>query len=141
MRSFPRNFRSTGNWFARDIGDGQVVRTLLTEAATRSAVGVLRSRRYKVVVKTSDIRGAGTDANVYLTMFGEGPDGKTTKSAEIKLENSSNNFERAMVRDEATTTWVDVMMRRLGLRKLAWIVCSSSNNSRDLAVGSAHSAD
>ena len=73
------------------------MRTLLTDAATRSAGGVLRSRRYKVVVKTSDIRGAGTDANVYLTMFGEGPDGKVTKSAEMKLENSSNNFERCKV--------------------------------------------
>jgi hypothetical protein len=38
-----------------------------------------------------------------------------------------------MVRDEATTTWVDVMMRRLGLRKLALIFCSSSNSRRDLA--------
>jgi hypothetical protein len=49
-------------------------------------------------VKTSDIRGAGTDANVYLTMFGEGPGGKPTKSPDLKLENSANNFERAKVR-------------------------------------------
>ena len=33
-----------------------------------------------------------------MVMFGEGPDGKATKSNELKLENSHNNFERASVR-------------------------------------------
>ena len=32
-----------------------------------------------------------------MVMFGEGPDGKATKSNELKLENSHNNFERASV--------------------------------------------
>jgi hypothetical protein len=33
----------------------------------------------QVVVKTSDLKGAGTDANVFLTLFGE-QDGKTLNS-------------------------------------------------------------
>ena len=41
-------------------------------------------------VHTSDIRGAGTDANVYLIIYGAtGRD-----SGRLPLENSKNNFER-----------------------------------------------
>jgi hypothetical protein len=45
--------------------------------------------KYKVEVKTGDIRGAGTDANVFLQLFGEHGD-----TGEQKLESSGNNFER-----------------------------------------------
>lgn len=45
--------------------------------------------KYKVEVKTGDIRGAGTDANVFLQLFGEHGD-----TGERKLESSGNNFER-----------------------------------------------
>ena len=45
--------------------------------------------KYKVQVKTGDIRGAGTDANVFLQLFGEHSD-----TGEQKLESSGNNFER-----------------------------------------------
>ncbi len=44
---------------------------------------------YKVVVKTGDFRGAGTDANVFAQLFGENGD-----TGERKLESSGNNFER-----------------------------------------------
>lgn len=40
-------------------------------------------------MKTGDIRGAGTDANVFLQLFGTNGD-----SGECKLEASGNNFER-----------------------------------------------
>ena len=75
-----------------------MVGNVTPQTASAGGGGLLRSRRYKVAVKTSDIRGAGTDANVSMTMFGEGPDGQKTKSADMKLENSNNNFERCMVR-------------------------------------------
>lgn len=45
-----------------------------------------------MIVKTSDIRGAGTDANVFIQLFGEKND-----SGKIPLETSKNNknkFER-----------------------------------------------
>lgn len=41
-------------------------------------------------VYTSDIRGAGTDAKVFIKL--QGADGKG--SAPLRLENSKNNFER-----------------------------------------------
>ena len=45
--------------------------------------------QYVVHTFTGDQRGAGTDANVVITLFGE--DGN---SAEKKLDNARNNFER-----------------------------------------------
>lgn len=40
-------------------------------------------------MKTGDIRGAGTDANVFIQLFGKNGD-----TGERKLETSSNDFER-----------------------------------------------
>ena len=58
---------------------------LLTPEAADSEVA-----SYKVVVFTSDIRSAGTDANVTIRMFGE--DG--TALEEMPLDSSKNDFER-----------------------------------------------
>ena len=41
---------------------------------------------------TGNKRGAGTDADVYINMFGEGGD----ESGQIKIDNSKNNFEKNM---------------------------------------------
>jgi len=49
------------------------------------------ANKYRVTVYTGNKRGAGTDANVYVTLFGEMGD-----SAERRLDNSKNNFERGM---------------------------------------------
>ena len=46
--------------------------------------------RYSVSVTTGDRRGAGTDANVYIQVYG-----KNNKTKEIQLDNPQNNFERA----------------------------------------------
>lgn len=53
---------------------------------------------YQVTVKTGDVRYAGTDANVYVKIFGE--KGATTK---LTLDDSKNNFERAMMDDFTVT--------------------------------------
>lgn len=45
--------------------------------------------KYKVTVYTGNKKGAGTDANVILNIFGE-----NGESGEQKLDNSKNNFER-----------------------------------------------
>ena len=45
--------------------------------------------QYKVTVYTGDKKGAGTDANVTITIFGDGGD-----SHERKLRSKKNNFER-----------------------------------------------
>lgn len=47
---------------------------------------------YEVVVYTGDVRGAGTDANVMLVLYGE-----KGKSEEFSLRNKSDNFERNQV--------------------------------------------
>ena len=47
---------------------------------------------YRVIVKTSDLRGAGTDADIFLVVYG--PLGDT---GERLLDNSANNFERNQV--------------------------------------------
>ena len=47
---------------------------------------------YEVTVYTGDVRGAGTNANVFLVMYGE-----NGKSDRFDLRNKSDNFERAQV--------------------------------------------
>lgn len=41
---------------------------------------------------TGDVRGAGTNANVFLVMYGE-----NGKSDQLDLRNKSDNFERGQV--------------------------------------------
>lgn len=47
---------------------------------------------HEVTVYTGDVRGAGTNANVFLVMYGE-----NGKSDQFDLRNKSDNFERAQV--------------------------------------------
>jgi len=50
---------------------------------------IISDTHYKISVYTGDKRGAGTDANVYIIMFGENGD-----SGDKFLDDSKNNFER-----------------------------------------------
>lgn len=79
-------FFPCGQWLAKDEGDGAISRDLIGSwdpLATRKAC------KYKVTVYTGSKTGAGTDANVYITLFGEFGD-----SGEKKLTSRKNNFER-----------------------------------------------
>lgn len=49
----------------------------------------------------SDIRGAGTDANISIMLFGQLPDGSQTSSGPFKLDSSADDFKRG-----ATDTFV-----------------------------------
>lgn len=51
---------------------------------------------YKVSVITGDVYGAGTDANVFLTIYGDLGDTGERKLG--KSETNSNKFERGSVR-------------------------------------------
>lgn len=51
---------------------------------------------YKVCVATSDVRGAGTDADVSMVLFCEKGD-----TGQRRLESSANDFERGKVREQA----------------------------------------
>lgn len=53
-----------------------------------------------MVVYTSDLRGAGTDADVFLTIYGAKGD-----TGESKLDNSTNNFERGQVGAAVAAGW------------------------------------
>lgn len=50
---------------------------------------------YKVSVMTGDVYGAGTDANVYLTIYGD--QGDTGERKLRKSETNGNKFERGSV--------------------------------------------
>ena len=52
-------------------------------------------RKYRVHVFTGDVKGAGTDANVFLTLFGQyGDSGERQLS---KSETHTDKFERGKV--------------------------------------------
>jgi hypothetical protein len=85
MNSQTRQFFPYGDWLKK-----AKKRVTLTPGSAGAKV------QYKVVVKTSDLRGAGTDAKVSMVMTGERDGGKTTTGPH-KLDNSANNFERNMV--------------------------------------------
>ena len=46
-----------------------------------------------VRIHTSDMRGAGTDANVFLVAYGRTKDGEYRKSDSVPLDNKGDNFE------------------------------------------------
>ena len=50
---------------------------------------VISETTYKVTVKTSDIRGCGTDANVFIQIFGE-----NGSSDELKLKDSATHMDK-----------------------------------------------
>ena len=47
---------------------------------------------YRIVVQTGDVKDAGTDADVYITLFGE-----NGNSGERMLDSPGNDFERGSV--------------------------------------------
>eukprot|EP00899_Mesostigma_viride_P015258 jgi/Mesvir1/23733/Mv18674-RA.1 len=85
-------------WFDKEQDDGAVARDLISEG---SHGGPLTT--YQVAVKTGDVRNAGTDARVYVQLFGSqgGPTGQ------IWLESAKKQFERNDL-DEFTITAPDV---------------------------------
>lgn len=52
-------FAYAAQWFATDMGDKKIVRLLRLKGAKDGEVGEPKLLRYKVVVKTSDVKGAG----------------------------------------------------------------------------------
>ena len=56
-----------GMWFDKGEGDRQVERVLVVAPRDERAVNA----QYKISVHTSDIKYAGTDANVHIQIMGE----------------------------------------------------------------------
>nr|XP_032809632.1 lipoxygenase homology domain-containing protein 1-like [Petromyzon marinus] len=82
-----RCFFPCGQWLSRDEGDGRTVRDLLGSADPMHAPR--KPKKYEVTVFTGDERGAGTDADVSINIFGELGD-----TGERRLDSRRNNFER-----------------------------------------------
>ncbi|XP_060561299.1 lipoxygenase homology domain-containing protein 1-like [Ruditapes philippinarum] len=80
-------------WFARSEDDKQIVRELIpTDEKGRPIKGGLEEVNYTVRVFTGDEFGAGTDANVFINLYGDVGD-----TGERQLKDSSTNtnkFER-----------------------------------------------
>nr|XP_019938128.1 PREDICTED: lipoxygenase homology domain-containing protein 1 isoform X2 [Paralichthys olivaceus] len=106
-------------WLAKSEDDGETVRELvpsdiITEKLSRDGSlkvteveveEALETHTYKVSVMTGDVYGAGTDANVFLTIYGDL--GDTGERKLSKSETNSNKFERGCV-DKFTIEAVDL---------------------------------
>ena len=90
--------------------DGTAEFTLLPGQKPASS---LQNLTYRVTVATSDIRGAGTDSFVYVTIYGDKGD-----SGERSLESASNDFERGN-----TDTYVvdSVDLGEIHTVKVGWV--------------------
>lgn len=75
-------------WLSRMEGDGAIRRVLLASSVTPPPESSTR-RTYLVSTQTGYQRGAGTDANVHLTLYGS-----KGNSGERRLDNHPANFER-----------------------------------------------
>ncbi|XP_056097903.1 lipoxygenase homology domain-containing protein 1 isoform X1 [Rhinichthys klamathensis goyatoka] len=81
-----RFYFACNNWLSRAEGDGLFVRDLL---GSPDPMDMPKYNKYVVSVFTSDVKGSGTDADVFLNIFGENGD-----TGERRLDNDKNNFER-----------------------------------------------
>ncbi|XP_076139289.1 lipoxygenase homology domain-containing protein 1-like [Alosa pseudoharengus] len=77
-------------WFDEDEGDGMVERELYEMVSLRQKR--LKKYPWSLWVWTSDVKGSGTDAQVFVQIYGE-----KGKSDEYKLQNKSDNFEQGQI--------------------------------------------
>uniref|UniRef100_A0A4X1UPJ7 PLAT domain-containing protein n=1 Tax=Sus scrofa TaxID=9823 RepID=A0A4X1UPJ7_PIG len=81
-----RYYFNCNNWLSNVEGDRQWCRDLL---ASFNPMDMPRGNKYEVKVYTGDVIGAGTDADVFINIFGEYGD-----TGERRLENEKDNFEK-----------------------------------------------
>ncbi|XP_045742290.1 lipoxygenase homology domain-containing protein 1 isoform X2 [Mirounga angustirostris] len=81
-----RYYFNCKSWLSTVEGDRQRSRDLL---ASFDPMDAPRGNKYEVRVYTGDVMGAGTDADVFINVFGEYGD-----TGERRLENEKDNFER-----------------------------------------------
>lgn len=75
-------------WLAVDEDDGLIVRELFANGGLQ----YLDTTTYNIKIKTGDARNSGTDAKVFLKIYGE--KGDTGKRTLKKSDNTSDAFER-----------------------------------------------
>lgn len=100
------------SWLAEDEDDGLVIRELKADSGTQD----LDKTTYRVRIKTGDITYGGTDADVYLKIFGK--IGDSDKVMLRSANNTSNKFERGQI-DK-----FDLQFEDLGkVRSLTFALC------------------
>ncbi|XP_053910565.1 lipoxygenase homology domain-containing protein 1 [Cuculus canorus] len=96
-------------WLARDEGDKELVVELVPEGESD-----LEENTYEVRVLTGTVGGAGTDANVYLSIYGVGRG--DTGERQLKRSNNLNKFEKGQV-DVFTVKAIDLgELKKLRIR-------------------------
>ncbi|PIO24969.1 hypothetical protein AB205_0186700, partial [Aquarana catesbeiana] len=75
-----------GRWLDIDEGDGLIERELYEMVSLRQKRQ--KKHPWSLWIWTSDVKNAGTDANILLQIFGQ-----KGKSDELRLDNNSDNFE------------------------------------------------
>jgi hypothetical protein len=91
-------------WLAEDEDDGEIVRDLIlkkegteTKKSKEKELQLIRFRdfmllftdnQYKITVFTGNVRGAGTDANVFINIYGN-----LGETGAVILDDRQNNFE------------------------------------------------
>ena len=81
------------NWLDTKEGDGALIRELAATGDTIKTPGILKD--YTVIVKTGNVFGAGTDANVFVNVFGSmGDTGSRPLENNNKTSSNRNKFER-----------------------------------------------
>uniref|UniRef100_A0A8B9U0X6 Lipoxygenase homology domains 1 n=1 Tax=Anas zonorhyncha TaxID=75864 RepID=A0A8B9U0X6_9AVES len=74
------------NWLSKEDGDGLYVRDLI---GSLNPMDVPKINKYVVRVFTGEVSGSGTDADVFINIFGEKGD-----TGVRKLDNDKDNFEK-----------------------------------------------
>ncbi|CAE1278375.1 unnamed protein product [Acanthosepion pharaonis] len=77
-------------WLAVDEDDGATIREIFT-----GGFQMLKATTYNIQIKTGDVRGAGTDANVFIKIFGIKDDTEIFNLT--TAENHTNKFERGHI--------------------------------------------
>ncbi|XP_049618566.1 lipoxygenase homology domain-containing protein 1 isoform X3 [Syngnathus scovelli] len=86
IRPHLRYYFACNNWLSKAEGDRLFVRDLL---GTADPMDMPKYNKYMVSVFTADIKGSGTDADVFINIFGEFGD-----TGERLLNTDKNNFEK-----------------------------------------------
>ncbi|KAG7237555.1 hypothetical protein INR49_032172, partial [Caranx melampygus] len=86
IRPHLRFYFACNNWLSKSEGDHLYVRDLL---GSMDPMDMPKYNKYVVSVYTADIKGSGTDADVFINIFGEFGD-----TGERQLDNEKNNFEK-----------------------------------------------
>uniref|UniRef100_A0A8C2ZJA1 Lipoxygenase homology PLAT domains 1 n=1 Tax=Cyclopterus lumpus TaxID=8103 RepID=A0A8C2ZJA1_CYCLU len=86
IRPHLRFYFACNNWFSKVEGDCLYIRDLL---GSMDPMDIPKYNKYIVSVFTADVKGSGTDADVFINIFGE-----FGNTGERRLDNDKNNFEK-----------------------------------------------